>query len=102
MATKPQAKTAIDNTVVLIKADIDNILPAGVNISDGSISFSPSRWTIILTVADLPAAETLATGIIANLTLAGKASTLDRRRRGEDQRSFFIVTSNTTYKIIGF
>ena len=107
MATKPQAKTAIDNTVTQIKADLDNIVPAGVNIVDGRISFSPSRWTIIFTVADMAAADTLLTGITANLTTAARTYTIDRRRRADDSvqvgsRSYLIITTLATYQIIGF
>lgn len=100
MPTKTQAKAAIDNAATQTKADIDNILPAGVNIRDGNIAFNPIHWTILMSVADVASAETLAGQIIANLTTAGRGNVLMRLRRGDDGiHEFTITTALATYKI---
>jgi hypothetical protein len=108
MATKPQAKTAIDNAATAIKSDIDNTIPSGVNIVDGMITFSPTKWLITFTVANSTEAETLITGITANLTATSRSYTIDRRRRAEadnappGQKSMTIITALANYRIIGF
>ncbi len=104
MPTKVQAKTAIDGAAVQVKADIDNILPASVNITDGEITFNPIHWILVLNAGrSIAAAETLATGIITNLTAASRPSTLTRFRRTDDGvRIFTIETALASYRITNF
>lgn len=105
MPTKAQAKTAIDSAATQIKADIDNILPVGVNIKDGVINFGPIRWTLILDAGgNTTTAENLVTAITANLTGASRAFTINRAgRRVDDSTSGIqIVTQLAVYTIINF
>jgi hypothetical protein len=101
MANKVQAKAAIDSAATQIKADIDNILPAGVNIMDGLISFGPIRWELILDAGGSRAtAETWLSSIVVNLTAAARPSTIRRLRRGDDgSKEFSIFTTLATYTI---
>jgi len=104
MATKPQAKAAIDSTVVLVKADIDNVLPVGVNIRRGSISFGPMGWTLIVDAGGSPTVATdWANTIIANL--AGRNPVLSYRRRADDQepeRVAYVTGTNVNIRIVNF
>jgi len=75
MATRTQAKAAIDNVVVSVKADID-LLPSTANIQWGQIRFNPNGWEIYLLEADLTAAITLKDAIVTALTAAARASTI--------------------------
>lgn len=75
MATKAQAKAAIDSAAVDAKSDIDNILPAGVDISGGgcSISFGPTQYVIQLNAGGNSATATSwLTSIKTNLTNANR------------------------------
>jgi len=112
MATKPQAKTAIDNVVTLVKADIDTILPVGVNIRRGSIGFAANgnSWTFTL---DAGGSLATATGwrdtILANLVLAGRpvppASDNKFQRRaddGEPEKAITVSSGSSTFKIVNF
>jgi hypothetical protein len=100
MATKPQAKSAIDAVVVTVKADIDNTLPSGVNIVDGAINFAPTRWHLTLAVEDIVAAETMVTQLQSTLSNASRPSTIIRQRRIDDgNRHISVVTTLATYKI---
>jgi hypothetical protein len=103
MPTKVQAKTAIDNAGVAIKADIDNILPTGVNITNGQISFSPSAiWSISMDAAGVAAtADAWLATIQTNLTAASRSFIVRRSgRRGEDTvKNIIISTTLATYFI---
>jgi len=105
MANKNGAKTAIDNAVVAIKADIDTILPIGVNIKDGTISFGPIAYSLILDAeGSIATADALVTAITANLTTALRPYEVRYRRRiaADGMRKIFIVASNVTFEIINF
>lgn len=104
MATKPQAKTAIDNAATEIKAAID-ALPAGTNIKDGHISFGPTRATLILDAeGNEVAALTLYSDIQTILTNAGKTFILGRdgRRVDDSSKALIIVETKITYRIVNF
>jgi hypothetical protein len=105
MATKPQAKAAIDSAATAIKADIDNILPVGVNISDGKIDFGPMKWFLRLTAPDQTVAEAWATTMETNLTVAGRP--FKTRREGfyvdnEKENVITIASALAVYQITGF
>lgn len=105
MATKPQAKAAIDSAATAIKADIDNILPVGININDGKIEFGPMKWYIRLLAPDLTTAESWTSGLETNLAGAGRQ--FKTRREGayvdnEKENSITIVTTLAIYQIVGF
>lgn len=104
MATKTQAKAIIDAAVVLVKADIDNILPAGTNIIDGIINFAPTRWGFRLDAGGSSAtAESLITSITAALASAGRTALVRRSgRRGDDPSGdpFRIETQLAVYSIV--
>lgn len=107
MATKAQAKTAVDNAATAIKADIDNIPPANVNIVDGKITFNPTTWTIQFTVVDLASAQSLSSSIQTALTGAGRTFTLEQPlgRRNSDaggSKAIVIYTALCIYRITGF
>lgn len=104
MATKLQAKNAIDNVVVLVKADIDK-LPSGVNIKDGNINFAPNHWMFLLDAGTLAAATALRDGIQNQLTLDGRTYVTENylgRRNTDDRREIIIQTALCTYRIINF
>lgn len=96
MATKTQAKAAIDAAVVVAKARIDNILPTGVNITNGQISFAPLTLSISMDAGGVPAtADSWLTTISANLTTAGTTFTIKRSgRRNDDVVKNIIITAN--------
>jgi hypothetical protein len=105
MATKPQAKAAIDSAATAVKADIDNILPVGVNISDGKIEFGPMKWYIKLLAADATTAEAWTATMEANLAAAGRQ--FRTRREGfyvdtEKENVITIATTLAIYQITGF
>lgn len=107
MSTKVQAKAAIDAAVVLAKSDIDNILPATVNILDGSINFNPNKFTFLLDGGGtLAAANTLLNTIKTNLTAAARNPivTGNQGRRGADPKAadkqIIITTALVVYTII--
>src|SRR5690349_20812013 len=86
MPSKTQAKAAIDAAVVAVKADIDNILPVGVNIQNGQISFSPSAtWSISMDAGGVAAtADSWLATIQTNLTGASRSFIVRRSgRRGD-------------------
>lgn len=107
MPSKAQAKAAIDNAATDVKNDIDNILPVGVNIVDGGISFNPIRWTITLDAgaSGVTADSWLAT-IQANLTTANRTFTVTRigRRRSDPRRNnvITIISAQASYRITNF
>lgn len=74
MATRIQAKNAIDAVVVLVKADID-LIPSTANIVWGTIRFSPNSWVIYLQVANLQDGITLKDALVAALVGAGRTAT---------------------------
>lgn len=104
MATKTQAKATIDSAVVSIKADIDNTLPAGVNIRDGVINFGPLRWGLTLDAGGASAtAESWITSITAALTTASRAFVVRRAGRREQDSAadgYRIETSLAIYTIV--
>ena len=107
MPTKTQAKAAVDSADAAIKADIDNILPTAVNITDGKLFFNPTVWTIRMTAPDQATALSWSTTIQTNLTTAGRSFTLDQQlgRRGSDagvQKAIVISTALCIYTISGF
>ncbi len=65
MATRAQAKAAVDNATAAFKADIDT-LPSNVNIVEGRIEFGPTRYYLEMAEADNAAAESLTTAIVAS------------------------------------
>jgi len=105
MATKIQAKAAIDAVVTLIKNDIDNVLPVGVNIVDGRIAFAPNHWDIRMDAGGVQAtADSWFTTIMAALTTAGRAPVGVRggRRIGEGLNNYTIKTTLANYQIVNF
>jgi hypothetical protein len=104
MPTKNQAKTAIDNAGTAAKSDIDTILPVGVNITDGSISFVPTKYVIhVNTGGNISDAVTMATTISANLTAASRPNTIVYQRRTDDGRKAILVSEQSlTVVITGF
>lgn len=71
MATRTQAKAAVDAAAVLAKADID-LLPSTTNIVWGTIRFAPSGRTIYLQVLDLAEGVALKDAIVAALASASR------------------------------
>jgi hypothetical protein len=104
MATKPQAKAAIDSAVVQIKNDIDNIFPAGINIKDGTLNFAPTRWSFILDAGGSNStAESWITSITTALTGAGRTYLVKRSgRRADDStgEGFRVETQLAVYTIV--
>jgi len=102
MPTKAQAKTGIDNAVVDVKSDIDNILPTGVNIKDGSINFNPRVYNFTLDAGNNQAqAISWANTIISNLNTAGRTGIINRQdRRGDDVRNKMILISEAKLQIL--
>lgn len=82
MPTKVQAKNAIDNESAAFKADIDNILPVGVNIVDGQMNFAPGKHMVKLDAGGSAAtAISWANTIQSNLTAAVPTRPSQIRRR---------------------
>ena len=105
MPTKVQAKAAVDQAATDAKADIDNILPSGVNISDGAISFGPERYTIQLNAGGNAAtAASWFNSVVTNLTNASRTPTVSLlQRRGTDSPKGYIVTeTKVTITILNF
>ena len=107
MPTKTQAKTAIDNAAAAIKADIDNVLPVGVDITDGNVIFNPTKWFIRMNATTQATADSWGTTIKTNLTNAGRAFTYrdQRGRREVDSgvpKSIVIDTALAVYTITGY
>lgn len=97
MATKTQAKNLIDAAVVLAKNEIDNILPTGVNIVDGHISFGPTKVFLKMDAGgNSTTALAWANTITANLDAASRPYTVkgSRGRREEDAPSHEIVINS--------
>lgn len=108
MPTKNQAKTAIDNAGTAIKADIDNILPVGVDITYGSITFAPTKWYIKLNATTQATADSWANTIKTNLAAASRSFIVkDYRGRRDGEGSNFtkyieISTDLALYQIFGY
>ena len=105
MANKTQAKAAVDNAVVSIKDEIDNRLPTGVNIKDGSLSFGPTRISIIMDAGGVLATATSWRDTIqTNLTAAGRAyktrSSLGRRENDATNEKEIVILTNLCVYII--
>ena len=102
MPNKIQAKAAVDAAAAAIKADIDNILPVGVDIIDGNITFAPTRWGIKLNGVNEASAVTLANTISANLTAASRTHIVERvgRRSTDHSRTVINIGSQlASYQI---
>ena len=93
MPTKAQAKTAVDQAATDSKADID-LMPPGVNISDGAISFGPERYTIQLNAGGNAAtAASWFNSIVASLIAAGRTPVVSLlQRRGSDSPKGYIIS----------
>lgn len=105
MATKAQAKAAIDAAVVQIKNDMDITIPANANYKDGSVSFSPTRWNLVFSANnDETIAETLFNAIKANLNTQGRGFShyKEGRRNSDATSSINISTILATYSIVDF
>ena len=104
MATKLQAKNAIDAAALDAKNDIDNILPVGVNIKDGGISFNPEGYVIVVDAGGLVAtADSTLASIQSNLTTATRPFVTTLRRRKADTKNQYVVTeAKLTVKIVNF
>ena len=107
MPTKNQAKNAVDAAAVAMKADIDNTLPAGINITDGRITFNPTRWSIQLNAEGaLATAQTIRDAILTALTAASRTFTvtqvLGRRDSDGAVRYARIQTALADYEITNF
>jgi hypothetical protein len=104
MPTKTQAKTAIDNATTSVKSDIDNILPVGVNIKDGSLGFQPMQYNIVLDAGNSVAtADSWRSTIKTNFTNAGRTFTETLLRRESDgQKTYLIAEIKLTVTILNF
>jgi len=105
MPTKVQAKATIDQAATDSKNDIDNILPAGVNINDGAISFGPERYTIQLNAGGNAAtALSWFNSIVTALTNAGRTPSISLlQRRGTDfPKGYAITETKLTVTITNF
>jgi len=101
MATKPQAKAAADAANASLKAEID-MLPAGVNITDGRVDFNPTKHYVRLVATDGPSAEAMVLTFVATLSGAGRRFTV--RREGnyvnsEAENAITIVAPPTIFVI---
>jgi len=103
MATKPQAKAAIDSGAIFFKNDIDSILPTGVNIVEGNLHFNPNRGDLHMEAPDEATALSWASTISANLTTAGRTHQIShtgrRAREGEAQRRIMVQSALIVYHI---
>ena len=99
MATRAQAKAAIDTAATSAKAKIDT-LPSTVNIVDGGITFAPTGLAIVMNETTIAAAEALATAI----QTANSGSTIHRfgRREGETPDNIVVRDGATRFIIQGF
>lgn len=103
MPTKIQVKAAVDATCATAKTDIDSILPVGVDIIDGNISFAPTKFIFKMNAGGSQAtADTWATTITGNLTAAGRTYFVRRsgRREGDGAKVIVIETTLATYFIV--
>lgn len=104
MANKVQAKAAVDSAATAIKSDIDNILPTGVNVTDGRIDFNPTRWGLRLDAGgSMSTAESWISSITTALTGASRTFTVRRSgRRADDATNdgFRIETQLAIYTIV--
>jgi hypothetical protein len=105
LANKTQAKAVIDSAAALVKTDVDN-LPVGVDISTGSMMFTPTRWELRLNATTQAAADTLATQIETALTAAlrpwQEKRGGSRADDGVSAKFITITTSTGSYTILGF
>ena len=105
MANKTAAKAAVDSAAAAIKADIDNILPTGVDIRDGEVQFNPTTWQLKMNAGNLTNADSWLATIKTNLTTAGRTYTVDTWRRqvdGVTEKTYRIVTAQAMYFIVNF
>lgn len=107
MPTKNQAKTVIDNSAVAIKADIDNILPVGVDITTGNVVFTPTKWYIRMNATTQATADSWANTIKTNLAAASRPFVFRDyrgRRDGESASPKYIEISTdlAIYTINGY
>jgi hypothetical protein len=99
MATRAQAKAAIDAIVADAKAGID-FIPVGANITDGQITFAPSQWTVRITAVDETDQANIESGLTTALTGGGKIFVITRqRRRVEGRRGVTVTVGLNSYLI---
>ena len=104
MATRAQAKAAIDAAVIDAKADID-ALPASTNIKDGGIAFGPTRYQLILDAGGvLATATSLQASIEAFLTAQSRPFVTSRlyRRAEDNPRVITITEAKLSVRITNF
>jgi len=103
MATRAQAKIAVNNAATTINAEIDN-LPSNVNIVDGLITFNPTRALIKMDGGNNSATTlALVNAIIAFLNSQTRTFSLTINRRSLDgEVSILISTAATDFKITNF
>lgn len=75
MATRAQAKAAVDAAGVGIKTEMDGY-PNGFNYVDGKIDFAPTRWFIKGQAPDKATADSWAASISIFLTGIGRQHTI--------------------------
>lgn len=75
MATRAQAKAAVDAAAVAIKAEMDGF-PNGFNYVDGKIDFAPTRWFIKGEAPDKATADSWAASISTFLASIGRQRTI--------------------------
>lgn len=95
MANKTQAKAAIDAAATAIKNDIDNVLPVGVDITDGIVNFNPTTWQLKINGGTEANAVSVATAIATNLTSAGRTNRTVRVGRRVDDTQLKVITVNS-------
>lgn len=104
MATRTQVKALIDSLATQVKTDIDNTLPAGVNIVGGDLTPSPAGWVITMdSGANINDAVTLVNTITTNLTNQSRTYSITYNRRTADgTKNIAVIASPAVYRIIGF
>jgi hypothetical protein len=91
MATRTQAKAAIDAVSTDAKTFIDYI-PVGANIVDGQINFAPNQWTVRILVLDTNEMTSVENSITAGLTADARVFTISRQRRRTEGRRGVTIT----------
>lgn len=101
MATRAQAKSAIDAASISAKANID-LLPATANIDSGSITFSPNKMVVFITAIDEADALSIVSTLKTNLTTAGRTFSPEARfgkRRTDTQKIIVLQADIVTFRI---
>lgn len=108
MPTKAQAKAAIDAAATSAKADIDSLPAIGGGIKDGSMSFGPSHFNIVLDAGgSLVTADSWRDSIKTFLAAQAREFTEDyligrRRNEGPGDKVIRIESTATSFIIINF